>query len=141
MATRLVPHPAQAQIYPPWAASYLDYMQLKGRIKDILEVKDNAEAASVLDARKHIFQVCSCSPDILPVRPRRGIFFNPTSGRQMPNGLHESWHRGFCKNGTALGSQQAYILCLTAVQVILTLRLICPAAHARGRLMERSSRS
>ena len=32
-------------------------MQLKSRIKDILEVRDNSEATSVLEARKHIFQV------------------------------------------------------------------------------------
>ena len=47
----------QAQVYPPWAASYLDYKLLKERIKDILAVRDNPEAGSVLSAKKNIFQV------------------------------------------------------------------------------------
>ena len=44
-------------MYPPWAASYLNYKLLKERIKDILAVRDNPEASNVLSAKKNIFQV------------------------------------------------------------------------------------
>ncbi len=47
----------QGQIYPPWAAKYLDYKLLKQRIKDILAVGDEPEASSVVSAKKNIFQV------------------------------------------------------------------------------------
>ena len=46
----------KGQIYPPWAAKYLDYKLLKQRIKDILAVGDDPEASSVVSAKKNIFQ-------------------------------------------------------------------------------------
>ena len=66
---------AQEQQYPPWAGSYLNYKELKKRIKDILDVRDQPDMGPVLEARKHIFQVGmsthDCMGQRLPYEERR----------------------------------------------------------------------